>query len=42
MAEKKDKTLGDLKEFVDSVNKKVETRNGKRVRFDFVKKKRKP
>ncbi len=41
MAEKKDKTLGTLKEFVDSVNKKVETRNGKRVRFDFVKKKRK-
>ena len=41
MAEKKQKTLGDLKEFVDSVNKKVETRNGKRVRFDFVKKKRK-
>ncbi len=42
MAEKKDKTkLGDLKEFIASVNKKGDIRNGRRVRFDFVKKKRK-
>ncbi len=35
-----DKTLPDLKKFVESVNKKDKT-NGKKVTFNFVKRKRK-
>jgi len=35
-----DKTLPDLKKFVDGVNKKDKT-NGKKVTFNFVKRKRK-
>lgn len=38
MAEKK---LTDLKEFIDSVNKKNQDHNGKKIRFAFTKKKRK-
>ena len=35
-----DKTLPDLKKFADGVNKKDKT-NGKKVTFNFVKRKRK-
>jgi hypothetical protein len=38
MAEKK---LGELKEFIDSVNKKNKKHNGKNIQFAFVNKKRK-
>ncbi len=38
MAEKK---LPDLRTFIESVNKKNTNHSGKKVRFDFVKKKRK-
>jgi len=38
MAEKK---LTDLKEFIDSVNKKNKNHNGKKIRFAFVNKKKK-
>ena len=37
MAEKK---LSDLKEFIASVNKNGETRNGKKIKFGFTKRKR--
>ena len=36
-----DKTLPDLKTFIENVNKKGELHNGRRVRFGFVKRKRK-
>ena len=36
-----DKPLPDLKEFIDNVNKKDENRNGKKIRFNFTKRKRK-
>jgi hypothetical protein len=39
MAEKK---LTDLKEFIESVNKKNKNQNGKKIQFAFVNKKRKP
>jgi len=35
-----DKPLPDLKEFIENVNKK-DKRNGKKIRFGFVKRKRK-
>ena len=35
------KPLTDLKTFVDNVNKKDKKRNGKKIRFAFVKRKRK-
>jgi hypothetical protein len=38
MAEKK---MIDLKEFIENVNKKNRDHNGKRIRFAFVKRKRK-
>jgi hypothetical protein len=38
MAEKK---LTDLKEFIDTVNKKNKKHNGKAIQFAFVNKKRK-
>jgi hypothetical protein len=38
MAEKK---LTDVKEFIESINKKSGKRNGKAIRFAFVKRKRK-
>jgi hypothetical protein len=38
MAKKK---LTDLKEFIDSVNKKNTNHNGKKIQFAFVNKKRK-
>jgi hypothetical protein len=41
MAEKKaEKKLTDLKEFIDSVNKKNKLKNGKNIQFAFVNKKR--
>ena len=36
-----DKSLTDLKAFVEDVNKKKEKRNGKRIRFGWLKRKRK-
>jgi len=36
-----DKPLPDLKVFIENVNKKDTDRNGKRIRFFFVKRKRK-
>ena len=36
-----EKTMIDLKEFIDSVNKKNKDHNGKKIRFAFVKRKRK-
>ncbi len=36
-----DKSLTDLKTFIDNVNKKNEKHNGKKIRFAFVKRKRK-
>jgi hypothetical protein len=36
-----EKKLVDLKTFIENVNKKEETRNGKKVRFGFTKRKRK-
>jgi len=36
-----DKSLGDLKTFIESVNKKNKKHNGKKVRFHFVNRKRK-
>jgi len=36
-----EKQLGDLKEFIESVNKKSKKRNGRKVRFAFVNRKRK-
>ena len=39
-AEVTDKTLTDLKTFIENVNKK-DKRSGKRIRFAFVKRKRK-
>ena len=36
-----DKTLTDLKTFVENVNKKDKTHNGKKIRFNFTKRKRK-
>lgn len=35
------KSLPDLKEFIESVNKKNKKHNGKKVEFHFVKRKRK-
>jgi hypothetical protein len=36
-----DKSLTDLKAFVEDVNKKNKKRNGKKIRFGWVKRKRK-
>lgn len=36
-----EKKLTDLKEFMDSVNKKNTNQNGKKIQFAFVNKKRK-
>ena len=36
-----DKSLIDLKTFIENINKKNEKRNGKKIRFAFVKRKRK-
>jgi len=36
-----DKSLIDLKTFIENVNKKNEKHNGKKIRFAFVKRKRK-
>jgi hypothetical protein len=36
-----EKKLTDLKEFMDSVNKKEKNKNGKNIQFAFVNKKRK-
>ena len=36
-----DKPMMDLKTFIDSINKKDEKRNGLKIRFAFVKRKRK-
>jgi len=36
-----DKKLPDLKEFIESVNKKETKRNGKKIRFNFCNRKRK-
>jgi hypothetical protein len=36
-----EKTLPDVKEFMASVNKKNKKKNGKRIEFAFVNKKRK-
>jgi len=36
-----DKPLIDLKTFIENVNKKDKKRNGKKIRFGFVKRKRK-
>ena len=40
MTEKKEKTLTDLKQFLENVNKKEEKHSGKKVRFAFVRRKR--
>jgi len=36
-----DKSLTDLKTFIENVNKKDKKHNGKKIRFAFVKRKRK-
>jgi len=36
-----DKSLTDLKTFVENINKKNKKHSGKKIRFHFVKKKRK-
>ncbi len=36
-----DKPLTDLKTFIENINKKNDKRNGLKVRFGFVKRKRK-
>jgi len=36
-----DRFTGDINTFVENVNKKSKNRNGKRVRFSWLKKKRK-
>jgi len=36
-----DKSLTDLKTFIENINKKNKKRNGKKIRFAFVKRKRK-
>jgi hypothetical protein len=36
-----EKKLSELKEFIESVNKKPEKRSGKKIRFAFVNRKRK-
>jgi len=36
-----DKSLTDLKTFIENVNKKNKKHNGKKIRFAFVKRKRK-
>jgi hypothetical protein len=41
MTAKTEKKLPDLKTFIENVNKKDTDRNGKKVRFYFVKRKRK-
>ncbi|MFH1652011.1 MAG: hypothetical protein ABID87_07935 [Chloroflexota bacterium] len=40
-AKAKDEKLPELNTFLESVNKKETVRNGKKVRFNFVKRKRK-
>ncbi|MFC1945640.1 hypothetical protein ACFLW1_00400 [Chloroflexota bacterium] len=40
MAEKKEKTLTDVKEFIENVNKKEANHNGKKIRFAFTRRKR--
>ena len=41
MAEKKEeKTLTDVNEFIENVNKKEARRNGKKIRFAFTRRKR--
>lgn len=40
MAEKKEKELVDVKEFIENVNKKDTDRNGKKITFGFSRKKR--
>ncbi len=41
MAEKESKPLKDLDTFIENVNKKGSTLHGKKIRFQFVKRKRK-
>jgi len=36
-----DKSLTDLKTFIENINKKDKKHNGKKIRFAFVKRKRK-
>ena len=36
-----DKPITDLKTFIENVNKKNDKHNGKRIRFNFTKRKRK-
>jgi len=36
-----DKSLTDLKTFIENINKKNKKHNGKKIRFAFVKRKRK-
>ena len=36
-----DKSLADLKTFIENVNKKNQKHNGKKIRFAFAKRKRK-
>ena len=35
-----DKKLSDLKEFIENINKKDKKRNGKKIEFSFVNRKR--